>query len=335
MRCIVMNPSNPNLSPYKNHITTRHVIDTKVYSDNEIKKMFYKMFVYLGNVSRDFDYCFIGGAFVFEDAYGHLFNLLTYNKMNLSVNECEDIEMLKMSPHVKMIQTYTHGAFAKNGQPAPCTRNEPLAKIPGCILSPFKCNKYERAMSFKNICNKCGVYPEDEPIEPKEVILYYPFVHKRGNTEKRYIYVKFEAHSVFSVGHVTTAKETYLTGKKLLKDNKRFAKRRENAKLSTSLKLKDDVFYVNRVDEGLTTMPAYDYYNQHVRQGAEFFVSEDLLNMFFDIYLNTQPEKDVCTLLNPEKTEPLHKRQSISRSKSQSQTRKKLIRILRKTKKIV
>lgn len=316
--------------------STTRLTDTKTYTDKQIKKMFYKMFVYLGNVSRDFDYCFVGGAFVFEDTHGHLFNLLTYNKMNMSEPECEDIEMLKMAPGVKMIQTHTHGVFAKSGTAAPCTRTEPFVKIPGCILSPHKCNKYERAMSFKNMCNRCGVYPANEPIEPKEVILYYPFIHTAGLRKKRYLYVKLEAHSVFSVGHLTAAKDTYITGNKLLKDNPRFAKRRENAKLGQSLKLKDDAFYVNRLDDGtVSSTTSYDYYNTNVRKGAEFFVSGELLEMFFNTYLNTDAETEVCAGLNPERVQAVHKIQSRTRSKSVSpkNTVKRTLRILRGTRK--
>lgn len=300
----------------KTKFEMRHLQNNKEYSSTEIQHMFYKIFSYLGNVSRDFDYCFVGGAFVFEDPYGHLFNLLTYNRLNLTSDECASIGKVKQARGVKMIQTMTHGVFAKNGAPAPCTRSEPNAKIPGCILNPFKCNKYERAMKFTKMCNRCGIYPENEPMEPKEVILYYPFTKTVDGKDNRYLYVKFEAHSVFGLGHLADAKDTYITGNKMKRDNKRFLSRRENAKYTSAIELKDDLFYVNRADEGVSNIDSYHTYNSGVRAGREFFITADLLNMFLDIYLNESPETSICTILNPLKIKPLTRSLSRSRSKS-------------------
>lgn len=49
-------------------------------------------------------------------------------------------------------------------------------------------------------------------------------------------------------------------------------------------------------------MDTYEYYNKHVRAGSEFFVSGDLLNMFFDIYLNDEYVSSVCSKIKRNRT---------------------------------
>lgn len=316
-------------------ISGRHNYTTSVYSDTDVKRFFYKIFAYLGNVSPDFDYCFVGGAFVFEDNYGHLFNLLAYNRLNLSKHECSQIGSVPFADGVSMMHTLTHRAFAKKSKTARCTRKSPIMQLPQCIKNPHLCNKYQRVMHLKNICNVCKSYQKPGYIEEKKIALFYPFEldssypdykikncakkslksksktkspmsnptqGRCGSKPRRYLYVKFEAEPVISVGHLTSAIDTYITKTKMNKDNKLFETRREEKALQPHLKLKDDAFYVNRLDDGLSKMDSYEYYNNNVRAGSEFFVSGDLLNMFFDIYLNDEYVSSVCGKIKRNRT---------------------------------
>lgn len=307
-------------------VSGRHNYTSTVFTDTDIKRFFYKLFAYLGNVSPDFDYCFVGGAFVFEDNYGHLFNLLAYNRLNLSKRECSEIGSVPFADGVSMMHTLSHRSFAKKSRKPNCTRKSPSIQIPSCMKDPHLCNKYQRVMHFKNMCNVCNTYENPGYIEEKKIALFYPFEldssypnyktkqcaspskktlksksplsnslrSKCGSKPRRYLYVKFEAEPVISVGHLTAAIDTYITKTKQNKDNKLFETRREEKPLQSHLKLKDDAFYVNRMDEGTSKMDSYEYYNKNVRAGSEFFVSGDLLNMFFDIYLNNEYVSSVC-----------------------------------------
>lgn len=187
-------------------------------------------------------------------------------------------------------------------------------------------------MTFEKMCNLCNVYPANEEIETKRVILYYPFSVK----SKRYIYVKLESHPVFDMQHLTNSAKTYLPMmEKEKSDNKTFTSRRENKALSNSMKLKDDAFNVNRVHEGIMkSLNSYDFYNTHVRKGSEFFVSGELLNHFFQNFLiHSNLVNDICNAYNPNRDVP---RQLTRRSKSKSLSPKNIYKkTLRQTKKLL
>lgn len=325
----LQSPKSPK-SLDRSSLMARYKTNTHKFSDKEIKNLFYNIFGYLGNVSADFDYCFVGGAFIFEDNHGHLFNLLAYNQLNLTKPQClhiNDLKKVPMSPKVTMLHTLSHRSFAKRSKTAKCTRKTPQIQLIPCISNPHLCNKYQREMHFKNICNICNSYSKPGHIEDKKIILFYPFEldesypdHTIHSKPRRYLYVKFEAEPVISVGHLTSAIDTYITKKRAHKDNALFPSRREEKPLPAHLRLTDDAFYVNRMDEGISSDESYNYFNKHVRNGSEFFVSEQLLLVFFDIYLNTKSPKLVCDVYRKNRT--AKKRSKDSSGKQTSATGK-------------
>ena len=225
-----------------------------------------------------YDECFVGGAFIFEDPNAKLFNLLTHN--NLTDNEdylCGTTKFF--SPNVSFKQSKTHGIFLNKFNKAKCVP-EVAINLPKCQDS--RCIKYERIINLHNICSACN---DVKNRDHKGVILYYPFTY----LGKRYLYAKLESHKMISTGHLTEAVKTYVLKTKT-------PERRENDKYTDEILEKDINFY--HEISTLFNIDAQDIneYNSNLRQGAEFFVSSDLLKMFFDLFLNDDSIDSVCEL---------------------------------------
>jgi hypothetical protein len=229
-----------------------------------------------------YNICFIGGAFIFEDNDAILYNLLTYNKLDIDDNLCDS--SIFPSKRVSFKQSKTHGVFLSKFSQVQCMPQIKL-NIPGCKES--RCIKFEREINLDNICNICK--PDNQRAgnndQTKRVILYYPFIDT--TTNKRYLYVKLESHKMISKGHLLEASKTYILKTKI-------PERRENDHYTNKLKESDSNFYNNLSNYFGINYSGLDEYNSRVRNGAEFFISQDLLDLFVDFFLNEDSISSVC-----------------------------------------
>ena len=157
-----------------------------------------------------------------------------------------------------------------------CVPNNSSIIIPNskCIKNKFKCNKFERKINIRNICKKC--VNNDEPVEKKRSLLYYPFEDKFN---KRFLYIKLESHSTISLGHAKNAFDTYVTKTKFSSDSKTCKSRRERLKdrnvWDTETKYDDKILYNHLLKNKIIDdddMDIINYYNINNRVGNELFI---------------------------------------------------------------
>jgi hypothetical protein len=247
-------------------------------SDKIINNFFGKINAFLSL----YNICFVGGAFIFEDNDAILYNLLTYNKLDVDDNLCDS--SIFPSKSVSFKQSKTHGVFLSKFNPVMCMPQIKIS-IPGCKES--RCIKFEREINLNHICDVCK--PDNQRVrnddQTKRVILYYPFVDTATN--KRYLYIKLESHKMISRGHLLEASKTYILKTKT-------PERRENDHYTNKLKESDSNFYNNLSNYFGINNSSLNEYNSSVRNGAEFFISRDLLDLFIDFFLNEDSISSVC-----------------------------------------
>ena len=255
--------------------TESNIIGKGLVNDN-INQGIQKIFSILDNEIENKSFCFIGGAIVFEDPFGAIFNLLTYENFNLNKEDCSNINSKKISKNVNLIQTLTHSEFSDRFDNTVCVPNNSSIIIPNskCIKNKFKCNKFERKINIRNICKKC--VNNDEPVEKKRSLLYYPFEDKFN---KRFLYIKLESHSTISLGHAKNAFDTYVTKTKFSSDSKTCKSRRERLKdrnvWDTETKYDDKILYNHLLKNKIIDdddMDIINYYNINNRVGNELFI---------------------------------------------------------------
>lgn len=256
-------------------------IDNRV--DNNINQGIQKIFSILDNDIENKSLCFIGGAIVFEDPNGDIFNLLTYEQSKLN-DECYNINDKKLSKNVNLIQTLTHAEFSDRFMNTTCVPNNPSIIIPKpkCINNKFKCNKYERKINIPNICNKC--VSNNQHVETKRSLLYYPF---EDNNKKRFLYIKLESHPSISFGHIKNAIDTYITKTKFDKDSTTCKPRRERLKdrntWDTSTKNDDKLLYDHLLNKKIiddNDISLIEYYNNNIRVGNELFLPYSFISNY-------------------------------------------------------
>jgi hypothetical protein len=236
-----------------------------------------------------YDVCFIGGAFVFEDDDAKLYNLLTYNSPHVNNKLCHSSSF--PSKLVSFKQSKTHGVFLSKYSQVSCIPKIKLQML-GCKES--RCIKFEREIDLNHICDVCK--PDNQRVrndnQNKRVILYYPFMDT--STNKRYLYVKLESYKMISTGHLIEASKTYILKTKM-------PERRESDRYIEKVQEMDNDFYRKMSQYFGVNASALDEYNSNMRNGSEFFVSSNLLDMFLDLFLNSEPVSSVCTnpALNP------------------------------------
>jgi hypothetical protein len=255
--------------------------------------------------------CFVGGAFVFEDNDASLYNLLTYNNLNVPNADCHSTEF--SSNTVSYKQSKTHGVFLKKFDSVNCVPKIKL-NIAGC--KEGRCIKFERLITLNHICDVCKPNSEraNDKSQTKRVILYYPFANEQTN--KKYLYVKLESHKMLSSGHLVDAVNAYALKNKT-------PERRETDPYTNTLENFDNDFY-NKMSEyfGINSSDLQQYNNQ-IRNGAEFYVSFDLLNLFIDFFLDRELISHVCSNPALKPKELSHrKRHSSSKSSSKSLSKK-------------
>ena len=262
--------------------------DFRIVDDETINLFFGKINAFLSL----YDVCFVGGAFVFEDPDARLYNLLTYNVLNAGESYLCGQRTFR-SDKVSIKQSKTHGIFLKTFRKAPCMP-EVITNMLGC--SDSRCRKFERLIDLDNICGYCTGIKDRR--QHKGVILYYPFLFtfgRSGSYKKRYLYVKLESHPMMSLRHAEEAVKTYGFKSKT-------PERRESDPYTQQLQEKDIRFYTemeNNYGIGRSTRRAHiplNSYDNSIRQGAEFFVSSELLDMFLTDFLNDEPINSVCVL---------------------------------------
>lgn len=277
--------------------------------NNNILEVFFRHLFRLLEVNN---MCFSSGAFVFENIGNVLFNMLTFNKLliNNNVYYCDEPlskEAIEPAEGVYIIGTDTHRSYydkfknnnvivVKPRECMPSTRG----KIKYVTNKDRSNTRFERVLNpkWKNLCGNCP--PTDEDLlEPKGVILYYPFTvksdsyptRKVSTTIKQMLYVKFEADSVSEEGlsHALSFASRAIGTKKTYPRYPSL--RREDDK--DPVKCNYDEMYANKDFEFYRVfcpedMPVLNWYNETIRTGCEFFVSAGLLKKFFKMFLFTQ-----------------------------------------------
>ena len=159
--------------------------------------------------------CFLNGSYLFEDIYGHLFNLLAFNQLEKDYNcvdnkdgkdgkdskdgkDGKDGKDNKLFPKLNELTTIrssiTHRKHLERHDFVDCIPYESkrAKKALSCRKSKdgrYTCLKFERLFSndkktIDYLCNYCddnkNEYPEN--IASKRVILFYPFTHRKTQT---------------------------------------------------------------------------------------------------------------------------------------------------------
>ena len=250
--------------------------------------------------------CFSSGAFVFENYGNVLFNLLTYNKLQIDDNSyyCDDplgidptitTTRIVQPANVHILGTKTHNKYYTRypkGSPIQILPREcmPATSLSG--INKLRTNtKFERlfAPKIKNICGYCDS-PEMERSEPKGLALYYPFYvlsltyppESIQQKKTEMLYVKFEGSSVTTepLKHTGSLISKTIGIKK---EYKNVDSRREDRCDYNSLYLNKDVeFYRVYCPEDIEIL---NWYNTYIRLGCEFFVSKGLLIYFIKTFL--------------------------------------------------
>lgn len=270
--------------------------------------------------------CFERGAFVFEDLDAKLYNLLSFNKLTLPKYDCNNppfsraTNLLSSPTHTGFIKKFGFADCVPYHIPR-------AKKALSCRKSKdghYKCMKLERLFLLDNkpvyrICENTN-HMEKGGMS-KSVILYYPFqvnlasssghghntikmskktsirtsartrksrltINTRNNKAARMLYFKLEEYPMRSFKHAIQFIKT-LT-KIPIKTS--FPTRKEGTlgHEPYTFQSKDEEFYSN-LPNGLnqSESPKLKNYNQHIRIGNEFFISQGLLKYFFRKYLSS------------------------------------------------
>jgi hypothetical protein len=232
------------------------------------------------------NYCFIRGAFVFEDNKEDLFNLLTTG----SIQKNKYKECKKITRDRGTVCFTSHDDFLLNskftkkrkGKDSKYKINDEYARdklLYKYYIPPFRSlSMYEKIID-NGIILKC-----DEEEKIFNVILFYPF--KLKDTDKIFLYFKLEESRCLSISHLTN----YLYSKRIKKEKVDI--RREKDIYTFDLYKKDIVFYKDIIkeyykdDKSIKTqiLKSVEDYNDNIRVGAEFFIPTELLVIIFNIY---------------------------------------------------
>ncbi len=250
--------------------------------------------------------CFSSGAFVFEDAGNLLFNLLTFDRLLVDRGSyhCNDPlhpidTSIQVNEDIHVVATQTHDGFYRKDT-GDLISIKPKRCIPLTSMVPLRENrfetKFERLLKpkLRNICGRCNRNQEREYAEDKGVILYYPFQvtsntypNRRNTTFERTIsmlYVKFEHASLSEefFKHSTTFAQSLFGIKKKYEG---LAIRKEDDTRCDYEKKYEEIDFEIYVKYCQQDTIILDWYNTYIRIGCEFFISKNLLFVFYRNFL--------------------------------------------------
>ena len=192
------------------------IVEKRTLTNEQISEFCLSIFTYLKN----FNVCFINGAFVFEDNHQILLNLFTFNIPYEDVKIEQECPPQTANTHA----TTTHRFFQTNDNilnlENDCiSRDLKPFSIFNLELIPSSYLKLEKILepSINNICDRetASIDYNISNNETKQIILYYPFINEK--TGKKYIYVKFESHPINSLEHLSNLLDKKRTSTYLLR----------------------------------------------------------------------------------------------------------------------
>ena len=244
----------------------------------------------------DNDMCFTRGAFVFEDPRGILFDKLITSGFKspliTSTKPCSSVN-LNMGCNV----TLKHNDFLLNekfsarhkvsdGYTLDEVKNvyHNVGKCPGGAKDKFKSHIYEIVFneSIPQVCKY--------PLPIKSMLVYSFFVRNRGNAEFRYLYLKLDSTSVAETGKnaVKYMRSIFNSRKDGMGSNGLPTRIERDWDTYGIIRDRDIDFYTNLQKKWSeiikdTNVEKLSEYNEHVRLGSEFFITEDILTLIFKI----------------------------------------------------
>ena len=238
---------------------------------------------------NDNNYCFLRGAFVFEDDEEYLFNLLTIGSIiKNKFKECK-----KITRDRGTICFTSHNDFLVNKKFQKKRKgNNSIYKIDD-EYTKKKLTYYYTIPPLKSISMYEKIINQGYLIKCKDeeklfnVILFYPFKLKEVN--KIFLYLKLEESRCFSLNHMFN----YFISKK--KDKSILNIRREKDIYTVKLYKKDIQFYKNIIKKYYNNdseikkkiIKSVEDYNENIRIGAEFFIPNKILQILLYFYLKS------------------------------------------------
>jgi hypothetical protein len=230
------------------------------------------------------NYCFLRGAFVFEDNNENLFNLLTEG----SINSTKYKQCPKITRDRGTICFTSHNDFILNkkfqkkrkGNPTILTIDDNYTKkkltYKYTIPPLSSISMYEKIID-QGITVKC-----DKEEKKYNVILLYPFKFKEINNI--FLYIKLEESRCLSFAHIYE----FILSQKINKSN--LNTRREKNKYTVKLYKNDIKFYMNIIEKYFNNdevtknkiLNSVEQYNDNIRIGSEFFIPTPILNILFN-----------------------------------------------------
>jgi hypothetical protein len=294
----------------------------KVINSEIVREFFLSIFALLS----EYDSCFERGTFIFQNDTNVLFNILTFNKLQITSSyNCDDPLSRKtkapighpISPdNVHSMGTKTHQRpilrqVDLGSQAGPCV---PAVSFFGMSKQSRKNHKFERifdnALSLNDVCNQCIEKTKDH--DHRRVILYYPYVlnsalyyssdftnnaNKTPDSSKlNFLFVKFETQPASG----TLTQQAAHVGNYLKKKKPTVVPTMDPTTRREDDHLTNYKTYVpeNNLSQQNKDMRFYralglsrhtlEWYNTYVRIGQEFFVSQQLLEYLLMNYLFTR-----------------------------------------------
>ena len=304
LRDVLTNGLGDDVIRYLNATYLDKTYGTSKYTDTQIRSFISAIF----NLFSKGNVCFSAGTVVFNDFGKLLFNLLTYNQLQIDdgIYLCNNPKqnsrgdnIISELVHVKTTHKTHNKVFTSN-------KAESIACLPTIET------KFERIItpSIKGLCDETsqGQYKS----ESKRILLYYPF---KVDDNKQLLFFKLERDEIVSRGHVKKAIATYvgnkvdaalgnskpffgvneiinqgtdtITGFDMRREDRSPEKNPNECDYSNFFSQKDIEFYTNYYkilgidkpsDEIIqNSLTELEWYNANIRTGCEFYVTGFLL----------------------------------------------------------